>query len=727
MFSIKSIKHKRARHGEIAATLTVLAMFVLTIGVLFGASLVNQTSPASQTEAFGVSGVTPVESTTGFTVEYTRIDPSRSINPKHAVLYGTICFDENPPLNGRFKIEVYAAKTGDTNRVLAGSSIEHRATSPQTLRCSAGRPASFGAVFTKLPEGFTAENLDKYYVTLHTSNGEFSGIAVDTDIATIAKTAVGSLQSQGSEGTYTPTPSASPSPTQSPTPTTPLPAANKCWAECAKSDSSGNPTSFDSVCGDGLVCKWAGIGTPLPDQERCLDIAAGCKCVPPNVTITDKCNSRSCVCGGLKMCDGRITVSGSVELNDNVPKDSNGNPLRVKVILCQAVTVAGVTQCNPNQTTGNKEIFVTKANPTFSFDRLPQAKYGVYLGQKLVNNNDNSDSTLTVPTDTKVTIDTTTCKSETDPADPQTKKIEASIKDFTSPTSRSQVCYVEVLNGASPSCKAEGIKVKTEIPQPTGTPVPTSTPAPTATPVPSEEDRTITLKLDVGNHTKCTAGSPILCDASSAGKDLSGTWKTEVCAFKNNTEIECKDIETDEFDDLTAGVLSDDWDTHHLWIDDAKYVLPPDANKIKLKNCELKLDGEKDVDCPNTFKNLKSIAKDRKGIPTDDVINYGISILLGSNGQPQFYGQVESNTDRSDVSGNQCINADDYSKLVVSYGKTANEIMFSQGLTHQKLDGSDPFHTVIREDINRDGIVNAFDMAILLTNLNTGEGCAFNQ
>lgn len=72
-------------------------------------------------------------------------------------------------------------------------------------------------------------------------------------------------------------------------------------------------------------------------------------------------------------------------------------------------------------------------------------------------------------------------------------------------------------------------------------------------------------------------------------------------------------------------------------------------------------------------------------------------------------GSVQTELDASDVSGNQCVNADDAAKVIAKLAEfTAPE-------------------QCIPEDINCDGVVNILDLAVIIPNLNGGSGCAANQ
>jgi hypothetical protein len=58
----------------------------------------------------------------------------------------------------------------------------------------------------------------------------------------------------------------------------------------------------------------------------------------------------------------------------------------------------------------------------------------------------------------------------------------------------------------------------------------------------------------------------------------------------------------------------------------------------------------------------------------------------------------------------------------LNYGKTSEH----DGFESQTF-GDGPSDPKLPEDVNFDGTVNAYDLAIVLSNLNTGSGCAFNQ
>lgn len=72
-------------------------------------------------------------------------------------------------------------------------------------------------------------------------------------------------------------------------------------------------------------------------------------------------------------------------------------------------------------------------------------------------------------------------------------------------------------------------------------------------------------------------------------------------------------------------------------------------------------------------------------------------------------GTGETELQASDVSGNQCVNADDATKVI---GKLAEFTEPDQ---------------CIPEDINCDGVVNTLDLSVIISNFNGGPGCAANQ
>jgi len=72
-------------------------------------------------------------------------------------------------------------------------------------------------------------------------------------------------------------------------------------------------------------------------------------------------------------------------------------------------------------------------------------------------------------------------------------------------------------------------------------------------------------------------------------------------------------------------------------------------------------------------------------------------------------GTAKTEFSASDISGNDCVNADDASKVI-----------------NKLADISAP-DKCAAEDINCDGVVNTLDLSVIISNLNKGQGCAFNN
>ena len=152
---ISRIHHQK---GEIAATLTLISMVLVTIGIVVGTRLASNPKLSSRETLAQANGATI------FSNEH--IDPTfkswagRSGNPKHDVLTGELCFKSvTPPSNGKYTVEVWGLKKGTSANgqsfenqfiVKLGQSLEQRIDSPpNTYKCDGPnyRARPFSAIF----------------------------------------------------------------------------------------------------------------------------------------------------------------------------------------------------------------------------------------------------------------------------------------------------------------------------------------------------------------------------------------------------------------------------------------------------------------------------------------------------------------------------------------------------------------------------------------------------
>ncbi|OGK14264.1 hypothetical protein A3H80_01585 [Candidatus Roizmanbacteria bacterium RIFCSPLOWO2_02_FULL_37_19] len=139
-----------SRKGEIATSLTFLALFVITLGVFIGSSLVtNPSQQTTETQAFAPEGITDLGNR-HINVTYEGTPRRRDINPRHDIVSGTLCFNTvTPPQYGIYQIEtILETQSGQEYKI--GSAMEERITShPNIYECSSpnSRPRPFSAIY----------------------------------------------------------------------------------------------------------------------------------------------------------------------------------------------------------------------------------------------------------------------------------------------------------------------------------------------------------------------------------------------------------------------------------------------------------------------------------------------------------------------------------------------------------------------------------------------------
>jgi hypothetical protein len=136
-------------------TLSLAVLAIMTLGLVIGVSLV--TSPQLQqrtTEAAVPPELTEVANQ-DVTIEFTSLAPH---NRWDYMLTGGLCFTNNPPLNGKWKVSVYHDGLLQPE-IPIGASVQKTVSNPATARCKDGNPMLlFNAPInmpaaTRLPEG----------------------------------------------------------------------------------------------------------------------------------------------------------------------------------------------------------------------------------------------------------------------------------------------------------------------------------------------------------------------------------------------------------------------------------------------------------------------------------------------------------------------------------------------------------------------------------------------
>src|SRR3989344_97192 len=209
------------KRGEIGTSLTFLALFLITLGIVLGSSVVTDPSRrATTTEASTPAGITEMDNGGHINVTYPGPPVRRSINPKMDVLTGELCLGKTPPQNGTYQVKVILKKNDSaaTEMEIGAAVPEHISGNPSWYVCGApnSRRKQFAAAYwnnlasiaDKVAHADVPFNgIESISLRLNTSNGDWGGMTSGTIFATLDKT----LFAAGEE-----VPSNTPTPTEGP-------------------------------------------------------------------------------------------------------------------------------------------------------------------------------------------------------------------------------------------------------------------------------------------------------------------------------------------------------------------------------------------------------------------------------------------------------------------------------------------------------------------------------
>ena len=208
------------KRGEIGTSLTFLALFLITLGIVLGSSVVTDPSRrATTTEASTPAGITEMDNGGHINVTYPGPPVRRSINPKMDVLTGELCLGKTPPQNGTYQVKVILKKNDSaaTEMEIGAAIQEHITGNPSWYVCGApnSRRKQFAAAYwnnlasiaDKVAHADVPFNeIESISLRLNTSGGAWA-MSSGTIFATLDKTL---FASEGEIPTNTPTPTPGP-------------------------------------------------------------------------------------------------------------------------------------------------------------------------------------------------------------------------------------------------------------------------------------------------------------------------------------------------------------------------------------------------------------------------------------------------------------------------------------------------------------------------------------
>ncbi len=171
----------RRQRGEIATTMTVLALVLMTLGVVIGSAIVSNDQLSTVfSEAQEASDVTPV-SDSRFQVTFGDL---RTTSLTKLILPGSICFEgNNPPGSSSYKVFIRAHTTNDETHVI-GSAVTQIIATKSDYQCP-NTDEYNATIFKTLPEGVAYDDIDSITVELDPQTGNWEGLSPGTVIGTI--------------------------------------------------------------------------------------------------------------------------------------------------------------------------------------------------------------------------------------------------------------------------------------------------------------------------------------------------------------------------------------------------------------------------------------------------------------------------------------------------------------------------------------------------------------
>jgi len=689
--------------------ITMLAL--ITIGLVVGVSFVTSPKLTQTTTEAAVPPELTTITNQDVSVEFTRLSPH---NRWDYMLSGALCFTNNPPSNGKWKVSVYHDGLL-TPEIAIGGSVQKTVTNPASARCNGGPSLLFNVPInmparTRLPAG--ADCLPAGDLKVRVDTSARNPWMIQPEVATISRSY------------FCPDP---PAPTNDPNQTpTPAAAAN---ATVNLQLSGTWKAGFNEFQTTAMMCNFATDGSV--DWE-------------------------SCGAQGNKTSNTDITRKGSDStINKTINLSVNQTPGGTKAL------VIFYDYKLENGKADNSGIRVEEVAPTHC--ESPHIDFGAFVcGVHVPAAGLTSTFKLMLPTATATTYELRLGKEESEARtimDPCTHTIDSSNKEGSeSDTERGRcsstaadnkikvtyynagtaeeklywllgrcngtydenegICevnapvettelvqnffetenFITLAAGQVLVCTFDKSKypiteneanvhtsgaiscvsaAPTPTPLATATPIPTNTPAvaATATPIPNAPTATPTPP---GSHSGAGYTTSISFYNNSSKAVTSVT--TVTCHGPNNT-ICTSELTNTSIQPRQRGVVESD------------LVLPQGVEQYSVK-CRATFEGSTTpVNCPNEVTS-----------PLMQNILY--KIVASEAGGITGFGSTE--IDACDVNSDACCNANDFSIVATKY---ADEI----APTEQS-----------RSDINGDGIINGFDLVFTQSNFGKGLRCSLN-
>ncbi len=693
-------------------TLSLAVLALMTIGLIVGATFVTNPQLAQRATEASVPPELTTVANQDVGAEFTRLSPH---NRWDYMLSGAICFTNNPPTNGKWKVTVY--HDGLNNPEIGiGASVQKIVTNPASARCNGAPHLLFNAPInmpaaSRLPEGAECLPAGDLDVRVDTAGPPWQ---VQSEIATISR----SYFCPDDPPAPTVDPNVTPTVAPAGTVTVNLQLEGTWKAGFNEFQATAMTCDFnDQGEVDWETCGSAGNKTSNTDITRKGTGATINKTVNLSITDTPGGPKALVVFYDYKREDGKADNSGiRVELINN----TNCSPGHVDF----GAYVCGVEIPAAGKTTTFKLILPSPSSTTYEL-RLGSEETEVRtLFEPCTHTIDSNNkqgsaaegergqcSSFVADNKVKVTYynpGTTEkklywllgrCNGTYDENEGYCE-VNAPIdtpelvQNFFEPEATITLAAGQVLvctfdklkyptTENEANVRSPGV-VSCESAAPTPTPIATSTPVPTATtvpsPTPTTNPRTTPSATPVPTQGAGGAGFYNSISFYNGSSRPVTSITTITCYGPDKTQC-ASDLVNTSIQPRQRGTVETD------------LVLPSGVNEYSVK-CRVTFEGSSvPVNCPNEV--LTSLRQ--------NVIYRIVASEAGG-----ITGQGVTEIDACDVNKDACCNANDFSVVATKY---ADEV----APTDQNA-----------SDINGDGIINGFDLVYTQSNFGKGQGCRQN-